>query len=368
MISADSHVTEHPDTYRKYIDPSLRDRAPHLASDGAGGDVFMIPDLTQGALPMGLIAAAGTRSEDIRMSGRFADWHRGGWDPEARLADQDRDGVVAEVLYPTVGLVLCRHQDLDYKKACMDAYNRWLAEYCDAHPARLLGVGQTAVRTPAEGIEDLRAIKALGLRGVMLPSRPGQADWDSPAYDEFFEAAIDLALPVSFHILTDPMESLPRRGPVMNFAVGIIRSNQDVISMLIYGGVFERHPRLRVVCVEADASWAPHWMHRMDHYYDRHRYMRALDLSRPPSEYFGEHVYLTFQDDWPAFRMLGLLNPRRLMWANDFPHSDSTWPSSQELLAREAAHLTDDERARILHDNVSELYGLQTRASARIVK
>ncbi|HLY23460.1 MAG TPA: amidohydrolase, partial [bacterium] len=123
MISADSHVTENPETYRKYIDPSLRDRAPHLASDGAGGDVFIIPDLTQGALPMGLIAAAGTKSEDIRMTGRFTDWHRGGWDPEARLADQDRDGVVAEVLYPTVGLVLCRHQDLDYKKACMDAYN-----------------------------------------------------------------------------------------------------------------------------------------------------------------------------------------------------------------------------------------------------
>ncbi len=357
-ISADSHITEHPDTYRKYIDPALRDRAPHLASDGAGGEVYVIPDLAQGALPMGLIAAAGKRSEDIRMTGRFDEWHRGGWDPEARLGDQERDGVVAEVLYPTVGLVLCRHADLDYKKACMDAYNRWLAEYCDPHPDRLLGVGQTAVRTPADGIEDLRAIRALGLRGVMLPSRPGQGDWASPAYDEFFAATVELGLPVSFHILTDPMEALPKRGPVMNFAVGIIRSNQDVLSMLIYGGVFERNPRLRVVCVEADASWAPHWMHRMDHYYERHRYMRALDLARLPSEYFREHVYLTFQDDWPAFHMLDLLNPRRLMWANDFPHSDSTWPRSQELLAREAVRLTAAERDLICHDNVTELYRL----------
>ena len=358
-ISADSHITEHPDTYRKYIDPALRDRAPHLVHDDAGGDLYVIPDLTQGALPMGLIAAAGKRPEDIRPTGRFEEWHRGGWDPEARLADQERDGVSAEVLYPTVGLVLCRHPDLDYKQACMDAYNRWLAEYCSAHPDRLLGVGQTAVRTPADGIEDLRRIKALGLRGVMLPSRPGQADWDSPIYDELFEATIALGLPVSFHILTDPQDAFPKRGPVMNFAVGIIRSNQDLLAMLVYGGVFERHPRLRVVCVEADASWAPHWMHRMDHYYDRHRYMRTLELARLPSEYFREHVYLTFQDDWPAFGMMGLLNPQRLMWANDFPHSDSTWPWSRELLARHAAHLSEAERDLVLHDNAAELYGVE---------
>src|SRR5206468_2883678 len=160
----------------------------------------------------GRIAAAGKRPEDIRPTGRFEEWHRGGWDPEARLADQERDGVSAEVLYPTVGLVLCRHPDLDYKQACMDAYNRWLAEYCSAHPDRLLGVGQTAVRTPADGIADLRRIKALGLRGVMLPSRPGQADWDSPIYDELFEATIALGLPVSFHILTDPQDAFPTRG------------------------------------------------------------------------------------------------------------------------------------------------------------
>src|SRR6185436_13334339 len=204
-----------PDTYRRYIDPAFRDRAPHLASHGEQGDVFVVPDLAQGFLPMGLIAAAGTRSEDIRMTGRFEEWHRGGWDPEARLADQDRDGIAGEILYPTVGMVLCRHPDLDYKRACMQAYNRWIAEYCGAHPDRLFGVGQTAARTPADAIEDLRAIKALGLRGVMLPGRPGQADWDSPIWDEFFEAAIALGLPPSFHILTDAMDSLPKRGPVM---------------------------------------------------------------------------------------------------------------------------------------------------------
>ena len=63
------------------------------------------------------------------------------------MADQVRDGVAAEIIYPTVGMILCNHTDLDYKRACFEAYNRWIAEYCSAHPERLLGLGQTAVRT-----------------------------------------------------------------------------------------------------------------------------------------------------------------------------------------------------------------------------
>ena len=107
-------------------------------------------------MPWALVAAAGKPPEEIRCKGvAFDDLHRGGWDPEARLADQDRDGVAAEVIYPTVGMVLCNHPDLDYKQACFDAYNRWIAEYCGAHPDRLFGLGQTAMRTPEEGIADL---------------------------------------------------------------------------------------------------------------------------------------------------------------------------------------------------------------------
>src|SRR5436190_7895178 len=268
-ISADSHITEHPDTYRKYIDPALRDRAPHLVHDDAGGDLYVIPDLTQGALPMGLIAAAGKRPEDIRPTGRFEELHRGGWDPEARLADQERDGVSAEVIYPTVGMAVCNHRDLDYKKACCDAFNRWMAQYCGAHPERLLGVGQTAMRTPAEGIRDLESIQAVGLRGVMLPGVPGVEDYDSPAYDEFWEAVVALGLPPSFHILTT--RETPTRGPRMNAFLAVIRGCQDIMGTLVLGGVFERHPKLRVVCVEADAGWVPHYMYRMDHAYKRHR-------------------------------------------------------------------------------------------------
>jgi predicted TIM-barrel fold metal-dependent hydrolase len=357
IISADSHITEAPDTYTAHIDRAWRERAPRIVATEKHGDVFQIDGMDK-PIHLGLVAAAGKPPEAITASGvRFSELHRGGWDPDARLADQDRDGVAAEIIYPTVGMLLCNHPDYDYTKACFDAYNRWIAAYCGRHPSRLLGCGQTAGRSPAEMIEDFRAIKALGLRGVMMPGNPAQEDYDSPIYDPVWEAAVDLGLPLSFHILTT-RETAPVRGPRINSFLSIIRGNQDIMGTLIFGGVFQRHPDLRVVCVEADAGWVPHYLYRMDHAYKRHRnwLARGVTLDRLPSEYFSEHIYTTFQDDWVAFRSVDQMNWKRLMWANDFPHSDSTWPWSQEMLARQASGLTPEQRDAILCGNVADLY------------
>jgi predicted TIM-barrel fold metal-dependent hydrolase len=363
IISADSHITEPAGTYIDHIDPAYRDTAPRLVDGGEGvGDVFVVDGMNK-PVPMGLVAAAGKPAEEIRILGtRFDELHRGGWDPEARMGEQERDGVAAEVIYPTVGMVLCNHKDFDYKRACFQAYNRWIAEFCGAHPDRLLGCGQTAMRTPEEGIADLHEIAALGLRGVMMPGLPAVADYDDPVYDPFWEAAIEVGLPLSFHILTTRGERT--RGPAMSQFLSTVRGCQDIMAMLVLGGVFERHPDLRVVCVEADAGWAPHFMYRMDHAYKRHRYWLppGQQLSKLPSEYFADNVYVTFQDDWTAFRFADAMNWRHLLWANDFPHSDSTWPWSQELLAEHTEQLTTEQRDGILSGNVASLYGIDVPA------
>jgi predicted TIM-barrel fold metal-dependent hydrolase len=215
------------------------------------------------------------------------------------------------------------------------------------------------MRSVEEGIEDLRKMKDLGLKGVMMPGNPQVEDYHSPIYAPFYEAAIDLEMPLSFHILTSSADNFRARGPKLNNFLGIIRGCQDIIGTFIFGGVFERHPKLKLVCVEADAGWVPHYMYRMDHAYDRHRYwLPSGTLSKKPSEYFWENVYTTFQDDWVAFQMKDMCNIRRLMWANDFPHSDSTWPWSQEILEKHTKNLNEDEKNLILHDNVAELYQL----------
>ncbi|MBT4485915.1 MAG: amidohydrolase [Rhodospirillaceae bacterium] len=360
-ISADSHITEPPNCYIDYIDASFKDRAPHIRHDERFGDVYVIEGMEK-TIPLGLVAAAGKDPEELRMSGgKFEELHLSGWDPKYRLADQDRDGVGAEIIYPSVGMVLCNHPDFDYKRACMTAYNRWLQEYCAEAPDRLYGLAQVTMASVEEGILELRRAKEMGFTGVMMPGNPQHEDYDHPDYDPFYEAAVDLNIPLSFHILTSNSDSIgAMRGPRINGFCTIIRGCQDIIGMFIFGGVFHRHPALKLVCVEADAGWAPHFMYRMDHAYKRHRHwMKGKELGELPSEYFRENVYMTFQDDWTAFKFRDDCNIRRLMWANDFPHSDATWPWSQELLAEHTADMTEQERDWILHDNVAELYGLK---------
>jgi uncharacterized protein len=371
-ISADSHVTEPGDCYLPRIDPRFRDRAPVAVTDEVMGAVMLI-DRGASRIPYGMVAAAG-RAVDKVGPFQFVGWdelHPGGWDPVARLSEQERDGVAAEVIYPSVGMLLCNHPDADYKKACFDAYNLWLAEFEAAAPDRLIGVGQTALRSVEEGVDDLEAIHRLGLRGVMLPGYAAchdEGDYDDPRWDPLWRAAVELGLPVSFHILTsrtDVTGHASFRGPKMNSFLGIIRGCQDIIGTLIFGGVFERHPQLKVVCVEADAGWVPHWMYRADHALRHHQnWLEHAALSRLPSEYFRENVYVTFQDDWVAFQMTEMVNHERLLWANDHPHADSTFPRSQEVLAAHTAHLPQSVRDDIVWRNCARLYELNVEGEA----
>ena len=363
-ISSDSHITEPPNCYIDFIDPKFRDRAPRMVDDGKGGDAFLVEGIKR-PLNISLAAAAGRKPEDLRGRGqKFTDLWRGGWDGSVRCADQDRDGVCAEIIYPTIGMMLCNHDDFDYKKACFDAYNRWLQTFVAPAPKRIFGLGQIAMRSVAEGIKELEEVKKMGFVGVMMPGNPAVEDYDSPIYDPFWQASVDLKMPLSFHILTSRAAGITEgRGPAINGFLSIIRGNQDILGMMIFSGVFDRNPNLKIVCVEADAGWAPHFMYRADHAYKRHRFwMKGQELKKMPSECFNDHIYLTFQDDWIAFKMKHMVNIERLMWANDFPHSDSTWPWSQEILAEHTKGLTEEERNKICFDNVKALYNLPVEA------
>lgn len=125
-IFADSHITEPPHCYVDYIDPKFHDRAPRMERLDKIGDAFVIEGLAS-AIPMGLGAAAGKDPSQITTHGvAFEDLWRSGRDAKFRVADQERDSVAAELIDPTVGMMLCNHPDFDLKKACFETYNRWL--------------------------------------------------------------------------------------------------------------------------------------------------------------------------------------------------------------------------------------------------
>ncbi len=363
-ISADSHVMEPANLYVDYMSPRFRDRAPRVENHD-GVDVLIVEGAP--ATPVCGIAGAGVDPKDMRVKyTKFTDIDPGGWDAAARLLAQDADGVTAEVIFPSVGMVVSRIQDRELQNDAMQAYNRWLVEFCAGAPKRLFGVGQTAILDVDSAIADAVRIKEQGFKGLYMNGAPWtQGDFDDPQFDRLWAACIDLDLPICFHTFgarkgsTSSAFSSYRGTQSINGWHSVVRENQDVIGMFVYGGIFDRFPALKLVCVEADAGWAPHFMMRMDHMYLRHRYwMKAPNLKRMPSDYVKENVWLTFQDDEVAFQTAHLMNPARLMWANDFPHSDSTWPWSHSLLIGQTQGLSDEIKAMILHDNVKSLFKL----------
>lgn len=361
MISADSHIVEPPNCYTDYIEPKFRSTAPRIEKNAKGVDVFQIEGL-KNSIPLGLLAAAGVPRSELKAMRRknFDELTRAAWDPALRPEIQDQDGVCAEVIYASVGMVLCSHPDFAYKSACMRAYNRWLQEFCAGAPDRVFGLAQTAVGSIDEAIEDMRRAKETGMVGMMMPGCPQHEDYDAPDYDALYECATDLGFPLAFHILTandftpEAAFRAPRGKNPAGF-INIIRGIQDVMSVFIFGGVFDRHPKLKIVVAEADAGWVPHWMYRADHAV-KHLPLGGTALEKMPSEYVLENVRFTFQDDVTAFRDPEIVPT--LMWANDYPHTDACWPRSREIREEQSAHLSDEQRNAIFHDNVKALYSL----------
>lgn len=356
VISADSHVVEPANAFVDYVGSQWRDRAPHMVDDEEG-----VRYLLEGLAPVKVDVAASAGIDPARRGDKrpYAEVHRGAWDPVARLAQQAADGIAAEVIYPTIGMFLYAHPDIDLKAACFAGYNRWIAEFCAVSPDRYFGCGPIAVKSPEAGIAELRAAKALGLRSVMLPSLPGMEDWDSPIYDRFWEEAVALRMPLAFHTLAAGGLDKPVRGPNLNKIYPTIHAIQELIGLFVLSGIFERHPALRLVCVEGDAGWLPHYAQRMDRFYREHKYFSTTGaMSRLPSDYIFDNIYLTFQDDVIAFQYIQSMNADRLMWANDFPHPDASWPNSQQLLAEQTKWVTPEQRRKIVCDNAAALYGI----------
>jgi predicted TIM-barrel fold metal-dependent hydrolase len=374
-LSADSHIVEPPHCYSR-LDRKYRDRAPHVVREENGGDSYVLPGLSQ-KVPLGIAAAAGIESKKVKYSSvPFEEIHRGAWDGKARIGDQDVDGVFGEIIYPSVGMALCSHPDADYKQAAMWAYNGWLAEeFCAAAPERLHGLGMTAVRSVDEAVDDLARMKEMGFVGATLPGVPAtDFPYHDPRFDPFWKASAELGMPISYHILTsgereghNPTHDIQTQGnatsdavKTMLFGNRVLSSMQGLIIQFTFGRIFERNPGLKVVLVEAEAGWAPHYIQRLNHCFERYGHNMGIgDLQYRPGDAFFDNIYMTFQDDRIAWQTAHLMNHRRLLWANDFPHTDATWPRSQSVLREHSVGVAEDVVRRIVRENAAELYGIK---------
>jgi predicted TIM-barrel fold metal-dependent hydrolase len=362
MISADSHVVEPPDLWTERIDKRFRARAPRVVSNAGGmkGDSFVCEELPP--IPVASVAVAGVDESEYkeRMFAGYAGVPRGAFDPIARLADQDRDGVAAEVLYTSVAMAMYGLADGELRAAIFRAYNDWLAEFCAAAPSRYAGIALIPMDDVGVGVAEIARVARLGLRGGMIWGEPpAERPYDSSDWDPLWAAAQDARFPLSLHILTGRGGTGVKFNSIMRgygtLHHGIERSLID----LIFGGVLQRFPRLRIVSAENDIGWMPHFLQRIDHAWEKYRSLEpGAYIPEPPSSYFRRNVFATFQHDAVGVRERAEIGVDNLMWASDFPHSDSTWPRSREFVARDFAGVPPAELRRMVCDNAAQLYGL----------
>lgn len=375
LVSSDSHVIEPPDLWTGR-GGDLEERMPRVVRSD-DGDWWWV----DGYKTMSFLGIqTGDRFEGdptkLRTSARFDEVRPAALDPARYLEENQLDGVWCSVLYPSQGLVLFSVPVSDVVSAAMKAYNDWLAEFCSEDTGRLKGVAMLNLDDVDEAVAELERCRGMGLGGALISVLPPPwQPYRSPVYDRLWAAAQDLEMPLSLHTATERAD--PRVGaaafrldvkdvPPSAFVNSDFQVRQTLADM-IYSGVFERFPRLRVGSVEHEVGWIPYFLARLDYAYtDRPRrgpeWRRFADPGVLPSDFFRSNVFVSFQEDPYGLRLREVFGVGALMWGSDYPHTESTFPRSRQILDRILADVTEDEARRIACTNCADLYGFDVPA------
>jgi predicted TIM-barrel fold metal-dependent hydrolase len=363
IISADSHFVEPPNMWAERVDKKFRDRAPHTVRglNGRDGEFFVCENISP--VPVAGFFGAGVPSEALgeHIKKGMDAAPASVWDPAARIKDQDRDGVQAEVIYTSMGMPLYGLDDVALRVACFRAYNDWAVEYCSHDPKRLLPLGLITLEDIGAGVQELHRIAKKGMRGAMIwASPPEDLPYNHTDYDPFWTAAQDLNMPLSLHILTG------RKGTGVDFfkgnlALQVSTLHHEVersIAVFVLGGVLERFPKLTIVSAENDVAWMPYFMWRMDFAQDRVGSMSSKKLSLKPSEYVKRQIYASFINEPIFLDGLHRYAADNAMWSSDYPHTAAIWPKSQEFIKETFSGLAEADRRKIVHDTAARVYGI----------
>lgn len=364
IISADDHVNPPPTIYAERVPKEWRDRMPRIEQRG-DRDMLVFEGKER---PFSLLeGSAGVASKDVQLLAKTkGEGRKGGWDPDARIEDMEFDGVDAQVLFGSGagGGVAIRTLERPMQKVMMRAYNEWLAEFCKVHPNRLIGVGEIPIWDLEAAVEEANHCAKLGLKGVLIPAVPAYQEspaedksYIDPHYEPLWATLADMNLPVHFHLGTKPVS----RGIEKNLMVQISVNKTvmcEPLAAFIFSGALQRHPNLKLISVESGIGWMAFLIPWMDHVFERHRHHTKSELTELPSFYFHRQIYGTFIDDVVGVRNRDVIGVENILWSSDYPHVNSSWPSSRDYIERHFGDVPIDERRKMVHDNAARLYGL----------
>ena len=335
IVDIDSHMMEPDWLWERHIEDRYKSAAPKMGvAPESGRRTFLVEGESftreKGKYPMAAPAFFKTVAKAME---RFKRASSTGFSAQSRLQDMDEQGVDVQILYPTfAGQMLGREfNDAELLAACCRAYNNWADEYCSANPQRL----RSAAILPMQDVDKAvnEANRAAKLGAVSFYMRPNPVDGSSILDDDYLPLWTEiekLGKPISTH--DSASSSVPSFGDRMDTHVsGHILSHpfeaMAAMAGLIWYGVFEKLPKLKVVHVEADGGWVPYWLQRMEQHWDFGGNSEHEYLTKPPTEYFKRNFCVAFRGDEPTMKAaVELVGDDNFLWDTDYPHPDGTFP------------------------------------------
>jgi len=375
IISPDDHVLEPPNLFTGRVEKKFQDRAPRVIEleDGTEAWLYDGKILHQ----VGFNARAGRlRRPDAKDDGldpiRFSEMRASAYDIHARIKDMDLDGVYAQLCFPSflTGFGGIRLQtttdDQELALALVRAWNDWqVEEWAGTYPGRIIANQITWLFDPQIAAEEIRRNAARGCHAVTFPENPavaGLPSLHSGYWDPFIEACAETKTVISVHVgssgkVINSQLGTDQPQDAMSVAVGAGYSLQATVDWL-YSKYPARFPELRIVISEGGIGWVPSLLDRLDHFRrhnaDRGEWVNYDDIT--PTEMVQRNFWFCLMDEPSAMGNIDRIGREHVMFETDFPHADSSWPDSQELLHKHLDGREPDLVRKISWENAANLF------------
>ncbi|WP_163756290.1 amidohydrolase family protein [Mycobacterium botniense] len=354
VFSADNHISLAEDIFYERFPDDLKDKAPRIwYQDGAylvgrQGQTFLPGDFS--AVLMQYDDLAGAATTNI----------------EARIQELHEDGVDKELAFPNAVLALFHFPDKDLRERVFRIYNEHMADLQERSRGHFYGVGLINWWDPKGTRRTLEELKALGLKTFLLPLNPGKGedgnviDYSSTAMSPVWDEIEESGLPISHHIGETPPKSPCEFNSVVVGMMINIDGFREMFSKYIFGGILDRHPRLRIGWFEGGISWVPWALQDAEHLVASYRHMFNRQLEHDIRYYWNTHMSASFMVDPLGLQLIDEIGIDKVMWSSDYPHNESTFGYSEKSLAAVVAAVGPEAAARIVSGNVKEFLGLQS--------
>jgi len=370
LADTDAHMMEPNWLWERYMEDEFQDRAPKMGkAPDSGRRTFIVEgeSFTREKGPYPMAAPAFLNAAENAME-RFDRVRSKKYSAEGRLEDMDEHGVDVQILFPTrVGQMLGRDfRDTKLLAASVRAYNNWAAEYTVPSPDRLRWAAALPMQDVNEAIDEARRTDELGCVGYYMRPNPvaGRTLWHRD-YDPLWEVVQATGKPIATH--DSASSSVPSFGDRMEtHTAGHILSHpfeaMAAMAGLIWFGVLERFPELKVIQIEGDAGWVPYWLQRMEQHWQFSGNAEHEYLTMRPTEYFRRNMMVGFRGDEPTMKAaIDIVGDDNFTWDTDYPHPDGTFPWGIESMLDQP--LSEESKRKLLWDNAARMFNLEQMAT-----